>query len=74
MCPTKNAKLKQSIRHEINQIPPKPKTPIKSKKKIKNKKSLSEDSSYLWCDVFALSKIAFFVVFFSFGGKIIVSI
>ena len=44
---TKIAKLKLSIRHEINQILPKPKT-----KKQKNK--LSEDSSKLWCDVFCV--------------------
>ena len=62
------------IRHEINQIPPKPKTPFKSQKSKNLKTSLSEDSSNLWCDVFVLSKIAFLEGVFGFGGKINVSI
>ena len=56
--------LNQSIRPNINQIPPKPKTPFNSQK-IKNLKTLlSEDSSNIWCDVFVLSKIAFLEGFF----------
>ena len=37
----------QIIRHEINQIPPKPKTPFTSQKFKNPKTSLSEDSSNL---------------------------
>ena len=50
-------------------------TILKSKLKKKHKKtSLSEDSNYLGCDVFGLSKIAFLEGVFGFGGKINVSI
>ena len=50
---------------KTNQIPPKPKTPFKSQKfKSKKKTLLSEDSSNLWCGVFALSEIAFLEGFF----------
>ena len=44
------------------------------KSKIKKKKPLSEDSNYLGCDVFRLSKIAFLEGVFGFGGKTNVSI
>ena len=64
VCPKKIAKLKWSVRYKINQIPPKPKTPFNSQKLKNQKTSLSEDSSYLWCDVFVLSKITFIEFFF----------
>ena len=49
-------------------------TLLKSKIKKSKKTSLSEDSNYLGCDDFGLSKIAFLEGFFGFGGKINVSI
>ena len=53
----------------------KPKNTLKNPK-LKNKKKtlLSEDSSYLWCDVFLCVQNRLFRVFFSLGRKINVSI
>ena len=49
-------------------------TLLKSKIKKNKKTSLSEDSNFLGCDVFDLSKIAFEEGDIGFGGKIYVSI
>ena len=52
----------------------KTKTPFKSQIFENLKTSLFEDSKYLWCNVFVLSKIALLEGFFGFGSKINVSI
>ena len=54
-----------SIRYKKKQIPPKPKTPLKRV----FKKTLSENSKYLWCDVFVLSKSAFLEDFLVLAAK-----
>ena len=65
---------KKSNSNKINQMLPKPKTPLKSQFFENLKTSLFEDSINFWFDVFVLSKIAFLEGFFGFGGKVNVSI
>ena len=70
-----NISLKNSKVEIINPLQNKPNTAKTKntllKSKIKNQKtSLSEDSNYLGCDVFRLSKIAFIEGVFGFCCKI----